>query len=98
MQGPTEVPCSASCSCLEGPLNTHSVRVRDAVDEIVAVIAHQERSVAGHGRPDRACPCIAVVRDEPDEEVVVLAGRYAVLHANADDLVTGTKGSVPGAV
>src|SRR5580700_9305155 len=75
-----------------------SVRVGNTVDRVVPVLAHQQRAVAGHHGADRSRPGVAVVGDEPDEKVVVLAGRHAVLHAHTHDLMTRAECAVPRAV
>ena len=55
-------------------------------------------AVLGDGHADRPAPDVAVGGDEADEEVLVLAGRLAVLQRDADHLVAGPPGAVPRAV
>src|ERR1700747_3919747 len=64
----------------------------------VGVLAHQQRAVMGHGDADRAAPHRALVDDEPGEEILVLAGRHAVLGLDPDDLIAGALRAVPRAV
>src|SRR4051794_22423456 len=63
-----------------------------------AVIRHHQGPVLGHGHASRAAPDVALLGDEAHEEVFVLAGRLAVLHRDADDLVAGATRPVPRAV
>ena len=52
----------------------------------------------GHRDTDRAAPDALVVADEADKKILVLAGRLAVLHQEAHDLVAGALRAVPRAV
>src|SRR5262249_20131526 len=47
---------------------------------------------------DGPAPGQAVVDDEAGYEILVFAGRHAVLHEAADDLVAGSDRAIPGAV
>src|SRR5690349_23683996 len=70
----------------------------DAPDRPIAVLRDQERAVAGHRDANGAAPDLVVVDDEAGGEILVLAGRHAVLQADADDLVAGPLGAVPRSV
>src|SRR5579863_8442546 len=63
--------------------------MRDAPDRAVAVFRDQQRSVARNGHADRASPHFGIIDDKAGHEVLILAGRLAILHANADQLVAG---------
>ena len=43
-------------------------------------------------------PYLGIVDDKAGDKVLVLAGRHSVLEANADHLITGAFGPVPGAM
>ena len=72
-----------------------SARVGNTVDQIGSIVAHQHGPIGqNHGR-DRASPRIAVIDNETGEEVVVFAGRHAVVHAHAHKLVASAETPVP---
>src|ERR1700689_5219431 len=52
----------------------------------------------GDGDPDGAAPYLGVVDDEAGYEILIFAGRPAVLEANAEPLVAGAQRPVPRAV
>src|SRR5581483_8893525 len=72
--------------------------VGDAPDGAAAVFADEERAVLRHRDAHRPAPDRFVRDDEAGHEVLVFAGRLAVLEANPDDLVAGALAAVPGAV
>src|SRR5690349_7533551 len=57
-------------------LRCRLVRIGNAIDEVAAVIAHQQRAVGRDHGADGSAPSVAVVGDESNHEVVVLTGRY----------------------
>src|SRR3954451_1560638 len=69
--------------------------IGDRPDRAVCVLADEEGSVLCDGHAHRAAPNGCVVHDETGTEVVVLAGRHAVLETDTNDLVTGSFCSVP---
>src|SRR5216683_2068168 len=72
--------------------------VRNAPDDLAAVIADQQGAVPGDRHADGAAPDISIRRDEAGQEVLVLARRRAVAQGNANDLVAGALRAVPRAV
>src|ERR1700730_945328 len=70
----------------------------DAPDCAVAVLGKDERAAFRLHHPDRPAPDRRIVDHEAGDEVFVFAGRHAVLHDRADDLVPGARRPVPGAV
>src|SRR5438552_3992852 len=58
----------------------------------------QNRAAARHAATDRPAPHRGVVDAEAGDEILVFAGRHAVFHESADDLVAGASRAVPGAV
>src|SRR5262245_33099181 len=73
-------------------------RARHAPDHPIAILGHQQRSVLRHRDAHRSSPHLLVADHKPRDEILVLAGRLAVLHPDADHLVAGALGAVPGAV
>src|ERR1700734_1118263 len=63
-----------------------SMFVGDAVDEVGAIVGQQQRAIVVDQQGDRATPGVAVVNNESDQEVVVLAGGHTVLHAHPHHL------------
>src|SRR3954467_15506275 len=70
----------------------------DAPDGAVAVFGDEQRAIMRDGDADRPAPHLAVIDHKAGDEVLVFAGGYSVLEANADDFVTSTLGPVPGAM
>src|SRR5262245_23015065 len=75
-----------------------SARVRDAVDDVAIVVAEEQRAVVHRGQIRRPAPRLAIRPDEADEEIDVLARRFAVLNRHTHDLVTRAVRAVPRAV
>src|SRR5205085_1064078 len=73
-------------------------RSAHAPDRVVAVLGEQLRAVLCRGDADRPAPYRRIVNDEAGDEVLVFAGRHAVVHDRADDLVAGAGRAIPGAV
>ncbi len=73
-------------------------RIGDAPDGAARVLGDQQCPVLVDGHADRAAPDLRIVDHEAGGEILVFAGRRAVLHDHADDLVAGAFGAVPGAV
>src|SRR6185369_6007846 len=67
-------------------------------DRAVAILRHQQGSVLRHGYAHRPPPHLRVTHHKPRDEILVLAGRLAVLHPDTDHLVAGALRAVPGAV
>src|ERR1700730_13251959 len=72
--------------------------VRHASDGAVAVFGNQNRTVMRHSAADGQLPHLGIVHSKSDPEVYIFAGRYAALEADADALVAGAFGPVPGAM
>src|SRR5580704_8775586 len=62
------------------------------------VFRNQERPVPVDRDADRAAPDLRIVDREAGGEILVFAGRRAVLHRYTDDLVAGAFGAIPRAV
>src|SRR5580704_11121278 len=62
------------------------------------IFRNQQCPVLVDGDADRAAPDLRIVDHEAGGEILVLARRRAVLHQDADDLVAGAFGAIPGAV
>src|SRR5580704_11636771 len=62
------------------------------------IFRNQERPVLVDGDADRAAPDLRIVDDEAGGEILIFAGRRAVLHQDTDDLVAGAFGAIPRAV
>src|SRR5690348_6944707 len=79
------------------PVSPHASTpaVGDPPDRAVAVLADEERAVVGDRYADRAAPDAAVVDHEAGQEILVFAGRPAVLQQYPHDLVAGAPGAVP---
>src|ERR1700691_2030291 len=89
----------AACRVVSGVTGfTMSGRVRNAIDDSAAVLAHQQRSVRKLGRGDGPSPHRVVVDDESGQEILVVAARRVVLHVHARQLVAGSQAAVPGPV
>src|SRR5882724_2847209 len=69
--------------------------VRHPPDGAGGVVGDEQGAVMGDGDADRAAPDLAVVDHEAGEEILVFAGRYAVLQQHADHLAAGAAGAVP---
>jgi len=67
-------------------------------DAAGAVVGDEEAAVVAYSDANRTAPDLAVGSDEAGEEVVVLAGGFAVFHGDGDDFVAGAVEAVPGAV
>ena len=72
--------------------------VGDVPDGAGAVVGDEHAAVFGDGDAYGTAPDLAVFGDETGEEVFIAAVGVAVVHGNADDLITGAVGAVPGAV
>src|SRR5271165_2014600 len=72
--------------------------VGDAPDRAAAVFADEERAVPSNGDAHRAGPDISVADHEAGQEILVFAGRLAVVQQSTDYLVPSPLGAVPGAV
>ena len=72
--------------------------VGDAPDGVGHVVGDVESAVRAGDNACGTSPDGAVCVDEAGHEVFILAGGYAVLQANANQLVAGAHGLVPGAV
>src|ERR1700722_19000988 len=90
------VSCSTAANiasrCSRSPL------VSDAPDRAVTVLRDQERAVARDRDADRASPHIGIAGDKAGHEVLIFAGRNAVLHTDADHLIARALRTIPGAV
>src|SRR5262249_43955295 len=72
--------------------------VGDAPHRAVAVFCDEQRAVVGDRHADWTTPDAPVVYDEARQEIVILAGGHAVIHAHADDFVACAGSAVPRAV
>src|ERR1700729_3405495 len=72
--------------------------VRYAPDTARAVICHVESAIVTHGYSYRSTPDMSICSDESGKEILVLAGGFAVLHGNPDNLVASAICTVPGSV
>src|SRR5215472_19037698 len=70
----------------------------DAPDRAAAVLAYQQRAVVRDRHADRAAPDRGVVDHEAGQEILVFAGRHAVLEMDTDQLVSGPLRPVPRAM
>src|SRR5271170_8294437 len=72
--------------------------VSDVPDGARTVVGDEQTAILGDGDAYGATPHLAVLGDETGQEVFVAAIGVAAVHGDADDLITGTVGAVPGAV
>src|ERR1700682_4701148 len=92
---------SSCCSLLPTPSSLLPIRPSlfappaDAPERAVAVLGKDERAVFRLHHSDRPAPNRRIVDHEAGDEVFVFAGRHAVLHDRADDLVPGAGRPVP---
>src|ERR1700677_2192824 len=73
-------------------------QVGDMPNGARSVICDEHAAVVRDGDTDRSTPDLAILGDEPGEEVLVTAIGMAVVHGDANDFVACTAGAVPGAV
>ncbi|CDX27565.1 hypothetical protein MPL3356_70065 [Mesorhizobium plurifarium] len=64
----------------------------------VAVLGQDQRAVLGHGDADRPAPDLVVRHDEAGGEILIFAGRLAVLEFQPHHLVAGADIAVPRTV
>src|SRR5690606_491901 len=85
---------------LPGTVLSRALRtaVRDAIDDARLVVAQEQRAVRQLHETRRTPPRLAVLGDEADEKVDVLARRLAVLDRQPHDLMAGAVRAVPRAV
>src|SRR5262249_22258207 len=69
--------------------------IGDTPDRAVSVLADEESAVTRHGHADGAGPNRGVIHDETGHEVLIFAGRNAVLQVYADHFVAGPFRAVP---
>src|SRR3984885_5189074 len=69
--------------------------IRDSPDRAARILGDQQRAVLGYRHADGPAPDLRIVNHEAGGEIVVFAGRHAVVHDDADDLVSGALRSVP---
>src|SRR5579862_2332450 len=67
----------------------------DTPNRAARVLGDEQGAILVHRDADRAAPDFGIADDKSGGEVVVLAGRHAVLYYDADDFVAGSLGSVP---
>src|SRR6185312_2402006 len=67
----------------------------NAPDRVVAVFADQDRAVAVDSNPDRPAPHFGVGDDEAGQEILIFAGRLAVLQDDTDDFAARARRPVP---
>src|SRR5882757_1552370 len=75
-----------------------SVRVGDAEDHVVAVLAHQQGSVWQFHGGNRTSPDMGVIDDKSRQEVFVVPGGLAILHVDAYQFIAGSQAAIPGAM
>ena len=64
-------------------------------DGAAGVLRDEQCAVMCYGDANGPSPHIGIIDHKPGDEILVFAGGYAVLEANADHLVTGAFGPVP---
>src|SRR5271155_2888057 len=69
--------------------------IGDAPDGAARILGDQNLAVLVYGDADRATPDFGIVDPKSGGEIVVFAGRHAVLHDHADDFVAGAFRAVP---
>src|SRR5258708_28165436 len=69
--------------------------VCDAIDHAVSIVAEQQRAILRERHIDRATPDVFLSGGKADDEVLVFAGRFAILEGETDDLVAGAKRAIP---
>src|SRR6266436_3077546 len=74
------------------------VLVCDPPDRAVAVLRNEERTVMRDGEPNGPSPHLLVADDKPGDEVLIFASGHTIPKTDANDLVAGAFGPVPGAV
>src|SRR5271163_1859650 len=72
--------------------------VSDVPDGARTVVGDEQTAILGDGDAYGATPHLAVLGDETGQEVFVAAIGVAAVHGDADDLIAGAVGAVPGAV
>src|ERR1022692_5138530 len=75
-----------------------SLFVLDAPDGAGGVVGDHQGAIAGDSYSYRAAPNLAIGRDEPCHEVLILPGRRAIFQWNANHFIAGPFGSIPGSV
>ncbi len=99
IEGPSDAPRASRLDLRKKLLVAAGLsRVSDPPDRIRSVVTNEKRAVIGNGDPDRATPDLAIRRDKAGEEVLILAGSLAMIHGDANDLISGEFVAVPGAV
>src|SRR4051812_3921624 len=83
-------------ACTPRSIRSNSADIGHPPDCPGAIVRDQERAVLGDRDAHRAAPDVSILRDESDQEILIFAGRLAVLHRDADHLVAGPPGAVPG--
>ena len=81
-----------------GGLKHPPLLVRHAPDGIGSVICYVERAVAAYRDAYWAAPNFAVLRYEAGQEIVVLAGGFAVWRWDHDHFIAGALRAIPGTV
>src|SRR5579862_6115374 len=72
--------------------------VADAPDRLRSVVADHQCAVVRDGDADRTSPDLAIGGHETGDEILVFAGGLSVLDGHANDLISGARFAVPGAV
>src|SRR5438445_5883769 len=72
--------------------------VANPPDRSVAVFRDKQGAVMCGGNADRTAPHLGIIDDKSGDEVLVFAGRHAILHPDADDFIAGPLRPVPGAM
>src|SRR4030088_2804328 len=72
--------------------------VSHAPDAARTVICNVESAIVTYGYSYRSTPHLSIWGDKSGEKILVLAGGFAVLHGNPDDLVAYAMQTVPGSM
>src|SRR5271156_4417810 len=72
--------------------------VSDVPDRARTVVGDEQAAVLGDGAAYGSAPHLAVFCDETGEKVLEASIGMAAVHRDADDLIAGAVGAVPGAV
>src|ERR1700722_9514176 len=88
---------SKQCSSFQ-PKISLSPRITYAPDAARTVICNVECAIMADGYSYRPTPDLSIRGDKSGKKILILAGGFAVLHGNPDNLVASTVRTVPGSV
>jgi hypothetical protein len=84
--------------CFDSSVSRLFPRITHPPDAVGAVVGDQQAAVLCDRDADRAAPDIAAFRDEAGQEVLVLAGGFAMDDGDGDDFIARAARAVPRTV